>query len=518
MKKAALYLSLVLLGACAVKPSPLSLELQAARQARLKEAALLLSQENYLAFKKAFRLYADLSAQPGPDRTIAQDYLKACLLLGVREKDLGIVDRIPLDTASRLITADPKLSRYKPLLEVARVLSPESKGIMGDVNPEAQWYFDRPDDLSKLVLALDDRSRTDRVAAYILADFEAQFEWFIQGQKGGLKIEDPIRFHPSSLLLRFVKATKHTRDDPKPLQDILEADPSCLEVRYFLGNVSLARGNLLEAESHYAAAWEALPESPQVAISLAGVAFAEEEFERSIDFYEKTLALMPDYREAILGQAVSLTYLGRNAEAMTLLGKLLSLGNYFTGEAHFWLAWNLNDLGRFTEAQEHIEQAKKLLGQGQVFALSGIIALGLGQDERAKADFLEALTFSASDAESLLNLGAIFARQHVWDRSAAYCQKAGEAFAAQALALRDKLAEIRTSALPEARKARLVQRKSAQYDQAQLSGATAFYNAGAAYCNAGDPDRAGACLLKAASHPALKDKAEELRARIKSHS
>lgn len=518
MKKAILYTCLFLLAACASKPSALSVELQAKRQAQIKEAALLLSQENYLALKKAFLLYSDLSAQPDLEQPLAQDYLRACLLFGVREKELGIIDPRPFAAASRLIGLDSKLSGYRPLLAAARLLTVESKGIMGDVDVEAQSYFDRPDDLGKLLEDVAGRSRTDRVAAYILAEIEAQYSWFIEQRKDRLKLEDPIRFHPSSLLLRFVKATQKTPQDPQPLQDILDSDPSWLEVRYFLGNIAMSRGNILEAEGHYMVAWEAIPESPQITISLAGLAFAAEEFDRSLDFYEKTLALMPEYREAILGKAINLSYLGRSGEAMLLLERLLSLGNYLIGEAHFWLAWNLSGLGRFAEAQEHIEQAKKLLGQGQVYSLSGTIALGLGQDEKAKSEFFQALTFNPADSESLLNLGAIFARQHIWDKSGAYGQKAGEALAAQAVSIQDKLNEIRASGLPEARKARLLQRKSAQYEQTLLLGATAFYNAAAAYYNADDRDRAAACCLRAASHPAFKEKAAELQARIKPRS
>ena len=437
------------------------------------------------------------------------------MLLGVREKDLGIIDPRPLDAASHLIAFNPKLKGRKPLLEIARLLSHRSKGIMGDVDAQVQWYFDQPDELSKLVRDAAERSRTDRVAAYILAEFMSQFGWFLENHKDSLKVEDPLGFHPSSRLLRFVKATADSRADPKPLEDILADDPMCLEVHYFLGNASLSQGNLLEAEGHYVPAFEAIPESPQIAISLASVAFAEEDFERSIEFFDKTLELMPGYREAILGKAISLTTLGRNADAMPLLEKLIGLGYYFLGESHFWLAWNLHDLGREVEARDDIEQAKKLLGEGQVFTLSGLIELGLGDDERAKADFLEALKFNASDSEALYHLGGIFARKLVWDKSGEYYEKAGGANEALALAINDKIDELKASALPETRKTRLIRRKTAQREKALLSRALAYYNAAAGHFNFGQSAKARSCALKAAEHPAFKDKAGELLEKIK---
>ena len=510
MKKVLLILSLIAMAACAANQGRLPTAPTAQQQVNIDEAARLMSQENYLSFKEAFRLYTQMSAQPGVGRLTAPQYLRASILLGVREKDLGIFDAVPLNTAGRLIAVDPRLASQQPLLDMARILSHRSRGIVGDVDTEVMRYFDNPAELEKLIKTVTALARTDSLAAYLLA------EYHLLGfaRKPELSVDDLIRLHPSTRLVAFAKASA-AQSDPQPLEDILVQDPGCKEAYFFLGNVALGQGLLLQAEHDYEAAFEAIPESPQVTISLAGVAFAEEEFERSIDFYDKTLALTPDYREAILGKAISLTYLGRGTEAMALLQRLIELGNYLMGESHFWLAWNLNELKRYEEARREIEEAKKLLGQGQVFSLAGLIDLGLEQDEEAKAEFLEALKFNASDADALMNLGAIFARQHLWDKAGSYGRKAGDAYSAQAASLTEKLAEIKASSLPDDRKARLVRRKTAQLEGALLAGATAYYNAGAAFLNAGDGASAGPCLLKAAAHPAVKVKAEELAARIK---
>jgi tetratricopeptide (TPR) repeat protein len=509
-KKAILILSLALLSACALNQGRPSGTPTPEQQAKLDEAAGLLARENYAAFKEAFRLYGELSSLPGLGRLTAPDYFKASILLGVREKDLGIFDAVPLNTAGRLIAADPRLAPQQPLLDVARILSHRTRGIVGDVDTEVMHYFDKPEELDRLIKTVTDRARTDVLAAYLLAEY--QYLGF--ARKPDLSIDDLLRLHPSTRLIAFVRAST-SQADPKPLEDILVQDPECKEAYFFLGNVCLSQGLLLQAERNYEAALEAIPESPQITVSLAGVAFAEEEFERSIDYFDKTLAFIPDYREAILGKAISLTYLGRSDEAMVLLQKLIDLGNYLQGEAHFWLAWNLNELKRYEEGHQQIEEAKKLLGQGQVFSLSGLIDLGLGQDEQAKSDFLEALKYNPADAVALSNLSGIYARQHLWDKAGSYGRTAGDAYAAQAESLNDKLTEIKTSSLPEARKARLLKRKTAQVEGALLAGATAYYNAGAAFLNAGDGASARPCLLKAASHPAVKVRADELAAKIK---
>ncbi len=510
MKKALLVFSLIALAACAANQGRLPTAPTAQQQLNIDEAARLVARENYLSFKEAFRLYTQMSSQPGIGQRTAPAYFRAAILLGVREKDLGIFDAVPLNTAGRLVAADPRLASQQPLLDVARILSHRSRGIVGDVDTEVTHYFDRPDELERLIKTVTALARTDSLAAYLMAEYSL----LGFARRPELNIDDLLRLHPSTRLIAFVKASA-SQTDPKPLEDILVQDPECKEAYFFLGNVALSQGLLLLAERNYEAAYEVIPESPQITISLAGVAFAEEEFERSIDFYDKTLALTPDYREAILGKAISLTYLGRGTEAMALLQKLVDLGNYLMGESHFWLAWNLNELDRYEEARREIEEAKKLLGQGQVFSLAGLIDLGLGQDEEAKAEFLEALKFNASDADALMNLGAIFARQHLWDKAGSYGRKAGDAYSAQAVSLSEKLAEIKASSLSDERKARLVRRKAAQLEGALLAGATAYYNAGAAFLNAGDGASARPCLLKAAAHPAVKVKAEELAATVK---
>ena len=511
MNRTAWILAVLLAGACSVQRSPRIVPLDAAEEAKLREAAESIGRESYLGFKKAFGLYTEMYAQPKLRRAVAENCVRAGLLFGVRAKELGILNPVPLETVGRVIAENPGLAGYRPLLEVAGLIGFKSKGIVGESDSRIEQYFDRPRDLKNLISTLIDRWKSDLLAAYVLASFHCFYPY----QETGLKLEDFAEQYPSSLLLSFVKATC-SEADPALLQGFLDKEPSFAEAHYYLGDASLVRGLLLESETHYEKALEAIPESSQISISLASVAFAEEDYERSIEFYDKTLALMPGYREAILGKAISLTSLGRGAESMPLLEDLVRRGKYLMGEAHFWLAWNEHDLGRYAEASQNIERAKALLGNGQVYNLAGLIRLRLGDEEEALHDFLEALKFNAHDAEASFELGGIYARRQVWDKSGSYYQMAGEARAFQASSLQEKLEEIRKSSLSEERKARLLRRKTAQIEQSLLTGATAYYNAAAGYVNAGEPDKALPCGLKAASHPGLKAKAEELVRRIKS--
>jgi tetratricopeptide (TPR) repeat protein len=509
MRKIALTLAVMLAAACAPTRSPRSLPMTAEQSGKAQEAAALQAKGSYAALKQAIRLYDELSARPKLGPALSEALARTCLMLGVREKELGIMSSGTLARADRLIAGNPKLAGLKPLADVAHWLWPKSRGVMGDVQIELP--YDNQKEFDKSLQTAVTLARTDPLAAYLAASYRCDNPY----QDIGLEVEDLIKLHPDSLPLRFVKGSC-SPENPDILQDILTRDPSFREVYYFLGNVSLSKGNLLEAEDNFLKAAEAIPESAQVTISLASIAFAAEEFDRSIDFYDRTLALMPDYREAILGKAISLTYLGRNTEAMTLFRQLVNLGKWLIGESHFWLAWNQHDLGDNASAAENIEQAKSRLGNGEVFSLAGLIALDLGDEEKARTNFFEALKFNPGNTDALFHLGLIYARRQVWDKSGEYYEKAAAVYEAQAGALKDKAAEVKASPLPEGRKAKLLQRKAAQLEKALLTAATSFYNAAASYFNAGASAKAIACALKAAAHPALKEKAGALVQKIKS--
>jgi tetratricopeptide (TPR) repeat protein len=499
----------MLLGACASTQSSRPPVLTAEQSGKVGEAAALQAKGSYASLKQAFRLYSELSSQPKLGPALSEAWARTSLLLSVREKELGIINAGTLAAADRLIAGSSRLAGLKPLADVAHWLWPKSRGVMGDIQIELP--YDSQKEFDKSLKTTVTLARSDLLAAYLAASYRCNNPY----QEIGLEIADLIKLYPDALPLRFVKASC-SPEDPVVLQDILARDPSFGEVYYFLGNVSLGKGNLIEAENSFQKAAEAVPESPQITISQASIAFAAEEFERSIDFYDKTLALMPDFREAILGKAISLTYLGRNTEAMVLLRQLVNLGKWLIGESHFWLAWNQHDLGDNASAAESIEQAKSRLGNGEVFALAGLITLDLGDEEGARTNFFEALKFSPANTDSLFHLGLIYARRQVWDKSAEFYEKAAVVYEAQVQALRDKSDEIKASTLPEGRKTKLLQRKTAQAEKTLLTAATSYYDAAASYFNAGAPAKAMACALKAAAYPPLKEKAGALLQKIKS--
>jgi tetratricopeptide (TPR) repeat protein len=361
------------------------------------------------------------------------------------------------------------------------------------------------------------KAKSDEFAAYMYAVMKCYsapafgVTFFEKGDELGQLSE----LFPDSTLLLYKRAIC-PQEKPDLLKRLLAVEPEFFEAYYFLGNEALRRGNLLEAEEFLLKAYDAIPESPQTTILLASIYLATEELEQSLEFHEKTLAVAPEYRDALLGKGICLSYLGRPVEAIPVFEKIIALGYWLLGESHYWLAWNQHELKDNEVAAANIEQAKgRLPTSTEVFTLSGILAAERGDPAKAEKDFLEALQYNPRNSEALFNLGALYARREAWPDSGLYFEKAGFALENEGRSFQDKITEILYSSLAPERKERFLRKRKSQLEKALLSGATAFYNAAAGYNNACQKSRALEMAVRSAEHPAFKQKAGELAAGIK---
>jgi tetratricopeptide (TPR) repeat protein len=473
---------------------------------KIQQAESLVQKGHYRAFKTAVRVYAGLYATPALRPEVSARYLEAVLLLALREKQIGLDNPATIALADRILRGNPTLSELEPCLTIISAITPQTWGVMRDIDTES-WTKAGQDALKTAEEAVRKGAATSEFAADVLAVWSCQFGRYSE------KWRDPaeyLKVYPASLLLEYTIATCG-EGQPELLEQILAREPAFAEAHYSLGEAALKEGKLLEAETQLLAAFEAIPESPQTRILLAGIYFATEEFDKSLEFYDLTLQVSPEYRDALLGKAICLSDLGKCEDAIPVLNRIIDLGYWLIGEAHYWLAWNLHQLKRDPEALRHVDEAKgRLPTNAEVFGLAGTISLDMGELDRAEKDFLESLKNSPANTESLFGLGTVAGRKGLWEGSASYYEKAGRVLESAEAALRAKIEEIKSSALFEDRKARLVRRREAQIERVRLSCATAYYNAAAAFLNAGLKDRAIAAAVKSAAHPALKQKTEEL--------
>jgi tetratricopeptide (TPR) repeat protein len=514
MKKAIPVLTLVLvLAACgpgvnvALKtaaPTPEAEKL-------IQEAGLLAGQGTYTALKNACRIYADLSGQYGLKSTVAAGYFRAAFLLGLRAKELGISSIETFTLAGRLVKENPTLAGYQAWMDIAGRISPRVKGVMKDFVLDVSGYA-LGDAAKRQLEDLRLRAAGDELIAYLYLTLTCP------NKSPYDKIDETtaiLAAFPGSRLLTY-RAAFCPQFKTEIFEELLKAEPEFWEVRGFLAEAALGKGEVLTAEGHLLAAAEHIPESPYYQILLASIYFFTEEFERSIEYCDKSIALAPEYRDAFLTKAICLSQLGRYPEAIGVLDRIIEMQYYLQGEAHYWLAWNHHALKDLETAQVHVEGSKgRLPTNSEVFGLAGTIALEKKETDRAEKEFTEALKHNSQNSEALFGLAHVAELRQKWPDAAGYYVKAAGVVAAGETSLRNKIVEIKASLMTEARKAKMLAKKETQIRIAQATRATAFMSGAVAWFNAGNPASARDLANRAAEHPQFKDQAAELLAKIK---
>ncbi len=480
-------------------------------EAKIGEADALYARGYYTAIKDALRIYGEALEVPAQRAAVVEKYVRSAVALGLRQKELGILPGKLLPELAAFIAADPGLASYASWVELISGLPNKIKGSPGieqtdgrSLEAQSDWARARVPDLDK---KLEERDRTDDLAATLRLALRAAFFYKFQDKLAPGNYAD---LYPGSRLAAFQTAVSPSLEADR-IEALLALDPEFIETHYYLGEVALLGGALLTAERHYLAVHDKIPESLSVLISLAKVAFQMEETENCLEYNDKALVLLPTYRDALLGRGLCLGYLGRNDEALGVLSRLLELGTYYIGEAHFWTAWNLNELGRLEEARRAVDSAKVfLVGVSDVTTLSGIVAYRQGRLDDAEKDLRASLDVEPSDSDAAYYLGRLYADRKEWLNSGVYFAGASFSLEEKERGMEKKIEEIEAAEMTPERKARMVVKKRAQILSVQATKATCQYNGAAGFHNAGVFERALDLARLAAAHPSFADKAAEL--------
>jgi len=488
----------------------------AAFNLKLKQADEAYANSSYTSLKQAWRLYQELQAFPAYQRKSSERFVRTSLLLSLRERELAVFNPTTLKEASQTVALNPALADYADVLESVIGLPLKTKGITGEkysdnksLDDYMKWSKERVPILFEI---LKEKAVSEDLLAYIYITFNSNFAYKLKDEDNLLRFQE---LFPTSPLLAF-KYAIYPLPSQEKLEDIVQHNPDFHEAHIFLGDLQLQQGFVLSAEKEYLQAHEHIPDSTSLAISLSKVYFHMEEFEICLDYNQQALDLAPQYRDALLGKAMCLGYLGRHEEAITELQRMLELGYYYIGETYYWLAWNQKELERYDEAGSNIESAKSyLFGHHEVMFLSGIIAYHQERLQDAETYLKEALNLPPGSCETSFYLGKVYADTQKWEKSGEYFEQAAGCDQQTEIALEAKIQEIESAALSAARKAKLIRNKQAQLLQTRNTKATAWYNSAAGYYNAQKLDKALALAQLASTHPAFREKAEDLILAIK---
>ena len=377
---------------------------------------------------------------------------------------------------------------WETFLQIAATTPWQDVGIpkaLSEENVYARAIADRDRDAWNQVLR--PLVPTDPLAAYLYLSLNCTGEWLAEQPP---ELAEVLAVHDAAVYVRYRQAL--CADEQVALASVQTIEPRFTEMEFFLGQHALEQGqgprqgDAALAEFHYARAQEQWPEWPAPALALGEVARTIEDYEASLPFYDHTLALVPDQRDALLGRAQSLSYLDRNAEAVPLLDRLIELGRWYLAEAHFWRAYNRFNLGDIDGARDDAATSIGHRPDAQSYALSGQIALVQRRLDDARTDLETALDINPQYCYAAFHLGRVHIEQARWIETASAFSRAAFCFRENADRLAADLSEIEQNPdLAEDRRARLVARRTDEIAVVRRQAASSFYNAALGYYNDG---------------------------------
>ncbi len=181
-----------------------------------------------------------------------------------------------------------------------------------------------------------------------------------------------------------------------------------------------------------------------------------------------------------------MSYLDRSAEALPLLDRLIEMGRWYLAEAHFWRAYNRFHVDEIEAARDDANLAIGYRPDAESYALSGQIAIVQRRLDDARADLETALGINPRYCYAAFHLGRVHSEEARWIETASAFSHAAICFRESAGRLTAALSELEQDpTLADDRRARLVQRRTAELAVVRRQAASSFYNAALGYHNDG---------------------------------
>ena len=521
---------LVLVSSCSTTPPPVVPDPMDAVREQLAQADALTLRGCYRCLIEARDLYDDLARQGFEPNAVAAGLLRTTLLLGMRERELGLPgggtfersadlagrpagadagDAADAATGEPTTTGEPATAgpEWETFLQVAATTPWQGVGIPKDLLEENVYnraIADRDRDAWNAVL--QPLVPADPLAAYLYLSLNCTSEWLAEQPP---ELAEVLAAHDDAVYVRYRQA--RCAGEQVALASIQTIEPRFSEMEFFLGQHALAQEDAALAEFHYSRAHEEWPEWPAPALAMGEVTRTVEDYEASLPFYDAALALVPDQRDALLGRARSLSYLDRSAEALPLLDRLIEMGRWYLAEAHFWRAWNHFNLDEIEAARADAALAIGYRPDAESYALSGQIAIVQRRLDDARTDLETALEISELYCDAAFHLGRVHIEEARWfDTGSAFARAAG-CYEETVYRLEYALSQLRQDpAIAEDRRARIVQRRTAELALSRRQAASSAYNAALGYYNNGTPRPARRFLEQAREHEMFAERATRL--------
>jgi tetratricopeptide (TPR) repeat protein len=451
---AALLLALATSAACAVRPAAIATPPATTSSTAAIDALIARG-----CFGCLTQAYNAASAASNRIRTF-----EAALLLTARAKELGLPYAPWLERARAVLPAGPDWSDYLAIVQALRIdpLADDRDAVL------AETLKNRAS--AETVAAW----RTDLAAGAGSPIVRAYLELSLICQSvvadRTVTIAATVQRFPDVPLIEYRAGACGSSQAPH-LAAVRDAVPEFADVDFPLGRYALdvpRQPDQEEALRRFTAARAAFPESPAILASLGELRRDREEWTDALEAFDATLMLVPTHRDALLGKTVTLSHLARHDDAVAAATRILDLGNWFTGEAYYWRAWNEYHLARIDDARIDTDRAKGLMHNASVLVLSGMIEWHERRFDESEAELQDALTLDAGQCEAAFLLGTVRAERRQWASGAAAFDLAQRCYDLSVTLRRETIARITAGPGSEEGKARQIARQQrAMTEEAQ---------------------------------------------------
>jgi tetratricopeptide (TPR) repeat protein len=495
------------LGACS--PKQVAVDPGVAARAVLEQADANLRAGCFDCLTAAFNEYESVRNVPPVVEIATRGAVHVSALLAMRERDLGTTDGGYLDRARQLAATSATVqAEVTPLLDVIDAL-PWRGGVGSSNRPglALMAYRDREQRIEQLRTT----APRDAFSAYVWLVYACESGALRTISKADVDVATP-QFADAPLLAYALAAVCGVRRTAA-FADIVTREPRYKEASFYQGLDASGARKLDDAEARYREAYAWRPTWPAVTLALANVLITGEDFDGALDFYDRTLTLVPKFADALLGKVRTLTYLSKPEDAVRAADELLALERY-PGDAYYWKAYNELDLQRYDDAWRDVEAAEKLVRNGDVPKLAGIIAIDRKRLEVAREKLELARQRNPSDCQALYYLHLVYAELRQWPQTVSGAVAAAGCISATEAGLKAEIERIRASDVPEARKARQIAARERQIASGVRMRANCWYNGAVANFNLSKRDDAKEMAQRIADDEQLGERARELLARL----
>jgi tetratricopeptide (TPR) repeat protein len=481
---------------------------------RLAAADLLLKAGCFDCLAGAYREYDTLRSVASASDAATVGAARAAALLAIRERELGTEDSGYLNRAQELAAPTGAAQPALPLLlQIAETLP--TRGAGRQVNDDIELARMQTGLRNRDVWTEQLRTRADAdpLTAYLWLGFNCAYVPASQQN-----LDEWLARIPSwrdTPLIAF-KAAICGSFDSKSLDRLFQSDARFVELNYYLGLSATFAGKIDDAMNRLQRAYVWRPRWPAVTNSLAGDYVSLEDFDTAIEFYDRTLAVVPSFADALLDKTKAQTYAGKPADAIVTADRLLALGHWFVGDARYWRALNETQLGQHDAAWDDVELAAKLIQNAAVPKLAGIIAYRRHQLDVARGKFEESRGRNREDCETGFYLGIVLGEQAVWSRTAEVLGETGACLVKAEKSLNDEIANLRASPTDHPdRQARQILKREQQIASGRRMMATSWFNIAVSYYSLKRNDEARQYAERVIDDEQFGERARDLLSRLR---